>query len=316
MWIRFETASEGLRALGAISRIGRTEDASFSSDSEFHEAATYSRDLWSLETEDIEMAPPLPEKTPPASPLVSAVAPRSPSPPAGPLVSAAEVPPPAPVATATPPAPVAAAAPSAPVTTAMNSGPPQAPRAPRAMLRGAESFLAKLSLEKRLTDPPPAPLADRLSDPPYSPLPPPTSLAQRMACSAPPLASRISEPEEPPPKRQKRAAVQTPTASSSASASPSPAASPSKRKRRGVRAGRLVKEQQAARKKRREEAEALAAQAEATGDTSLLSWIPTLAVVAEEEAREMEEIDGAAGWSHEGDDDDDIAPIAGPSRLH
>ncbi|KAJ6600050.1 hypothetical protein DFH09DRAFT_1303404 [Mycena vulgaris] len=96
MWIRFETASEGLRALGAISRIGRTEDASFSSDSEFHEAATYSRDLWSLETEDIEMAPPLPEKTPPASPLVSAVAPRSPSPPAGPLVSAAEVPPPAP----------------------------------------------------------------------------------------------------------------------------------------------------------------------------------------------------------------------------
>ncbi|KAJ6533914.1 hypothetical protein DFH09DRAFT_1325567 [Mycena vulgaris] len=307
MWIRFETASEGLRALSVRARIGCTEDASFSSDSEFHEAATYSRDLWSLETEDVEMTPPLPEKTPPVSPLVSAVVPRSPSPPAGPLVSASEVPPPAPIATATPPAPVA---------TAMSSGPSQAPQAPRAMLRSTESFLAKLSLEKQLTDPPLAPLADRLSDPPFSPLPPLTSLAQRMVCSAPPLASRISEPEEPPPKRQKMAAGQTPTTSSSTSSSPSPAASPSKCKQCGVCAGRLVKEQRAAREKRREEAEALAAQPEAAGDSSLLSWIPTLAVVAEEEAREMEEIDGTAGWSHEGDDDDDIAPIAGPSRLH
>ncbi|KAJ6600051.1 hypothetical protein DFH09DRAFT_1303405 [Mycena vulgaris] len=164
------------------------------------------------------------------------------------------------------------------------------------MLRGAESFLAKLSLEKRLTDPPPAPLADRLSDPPYSPLPPPTSLAQRMACSAPPLASRISEPEEPPPKRQKRAAVQSRL--------------PPPRPRPAFACGIAVQAQAARGRRRR-----LSQRKRRQRVTSLLSWIPTLAV-AEEEAREMEEIDGAAGWSHEGDDDDDIAPIAGPSRLH
>ncbi|KAJ6597764.1 hypothetical protein DFH09DRAFT_1071732 [Mycena vulgaris] len=287
MWIRFETASEGLRALGAISRIGRTEDASFSSDGEFHEAATYSRDLWSLETEDSSWERPLHRCE------LGVIA--SPADPAYPASSASAV------------SPTSDACPASAVNPASSMGHAKRRRV----------LLVETTLEDHLSDAPPVPLTslaqrllsklsleDRLSDAPPVPL--------RLSCSAPPLASRISEAEEPPSKRQKLAAMTSPAPP--VAPSPSPSASPSKRKRRGNRAGRLVKEQRATCEKHKAEAEALAAQAEATGDSTLLEWIPTLAVVAEEEAREMEEIDGAAGWSHEGDDDDD-PPIAGPSRL-
>ncbi|KAJ6459825.1 hypothetical protein DFH09DRAFT_1115028 [Mycena vulgaris] len=343
MWIHFETASEGLRALGAAARLGQSEAAYFSSDSEFLDAATYSRDQWTLESEDVEMGPLPPTRASvtslPEPPLPCEAAPTTP---AAPVAYAATATPAASSASTSPAAhaaPVVAIAtpspgPSTPTAPAALRRPVRAPpRAPRAMRMETTSSVAKLLLEERLSEPV-APLlaerlsnpattalASRLSDPPTpSPLPPP--LAQRMADSAPPLINRISGPEvEPPLKRQKLAASPTPPASSSASASSSvvpsasPSAAPSKRKRRGVRAGHLVKEQQVAREKRRVEAEALAAQAEATGDTSLLDWIPMLAVVAEEEALELGGIDGTAGWLHEGDDDDDDAPIAGPSRL-
>ncbi|KAJ6480646.1 hypothetical protein DFH09DRAFT_1107809 [Mycena vulgaris] len=316
MWVRFETASEGLRALGAAARLGQSEAAYFSSDSEFHDAATYSRDQWTLESEDVEMAPPPPAAasgtTSPGPSLLHEATPATPAttavPSDSPIVAVAT----AAAETSPSPAPTASTTPAA-----SRESVREPPRALRAMMREAASSMVKPSLEERLLDSAvtaPTPLADRLSDPPASLAPPlPTPLAQRLARSAPPLASRLSEPEEEPPsKRQKLAA--DPTLIAPSSASPSPSTPPSKRKRRGTRAGRLVKEQRAAREKCKAEAEALAAQAEATGDTSLLAWIPTLAVVAEEEAREMGEIDGTAGWSHEGDDDDDDAPIAGPFR--
>ncbi|KAJ6493858.1 hypothetical protein DFH09DRAFT_1104319 [Mycena vulgaris] len=249
MWIRFETASEGLRALGAISRIGRTEDASFSSDGEFHEAATYSHDLWSLETKDVEMRPPSPKREPPTTPLTPTIVPSLPSPPLV-LLPASAV------------SPTSDAHPTRMHTPHVLS----TPRAPRAMLKDTES-LSKLSLEDRLSDAPSVPL---------------TSLAQRLSCSTPPLASQISDAEkEPPSKRQKLAAMTSPAPP--VTPWPSPSTSPSKRKWRGTRVRRLVKEQQAMREKRKAEAEALAAQAEATGDSTLLEWIPTLVVVAEEE---------------------------------
>ncbi|KAJ6591767.1 hypothetical protein DFH09DRAFT_1306476 [Mycena vulgaris] len=329
MWVRFETASEGLRALGAAARIGQSEAAYFSSDGEFHDVATYSRDQWSLETEDVEMAPPVPEAAELVLPAVLPVPPTpipsapTSSPPLAPTLPPppASKPPLPPSVTSTttpslqPPSPEASTAvsvsclPSADPSTVCtaDAGPP---RAPRAMRREAESSLSKLSLGDRLSDPALTPLAQRLSDP-RPPFPPP-SLAQRMADSAPSLAARMSSPgEEPPPKCQRTVAV----TGEPLSMAPTTPASPSKRKRRGTRAGRIVKEQKVAWEKRKAEAVALAAQAEATGDSSLLSWIPTLVIVADEEAREMEELDGMAGWSHEGDDDDDDLPIAGPSRL-
>ncbi|KAJ6570593.1 hypothetical protein DFH09DRAFT_1313193 [Mycena vulgaris] len=319
MWVRFETASEGLHALGAAAQIRRSEAAYFSSDGEFHDAATYSRDQWSLETEDVEMAPPAPEVAEVALPVASP----SPIPsisafPSLPAPTPLFPPPTTPTAASTsqlpvPEASTAASAPCLPpaVLSAIGTADTDPPRAPRAMLREAESSLSRLSLEDRLSDPVATPLAQRLSDP--LPRPPPPSLTQRMASSAPSLATRMSSPgEEPPSKRQCTAAV---TGAEPIPVTPATPPPPSKRKRHGTRADRLVKEQKAAREKRKAEAEALAAQAEATGDSSLLSWIPTLVIVTDEEVREMEELDGTAGWSHEGDDDDDDLPIAGPSRL-
>ncbi|KAJ7081646.1 hypothetical protein B0H15DRAFT_953004 [Mycena belliarum] len=209
------------------------------------------------------------------------------------------------------------------------------PREPRAMRSGLSvPSAARPTLSARLTDPGPLPcdlaaewrvprpLVNRLSS--ATPLRdrlsarsgPPPPLVQRLADSAPPLASRLldrlpqsffdrlANASEPPVKR-----VPSPT--------DDVLGEPPKKRRRGRRSGHRVHEQDALRAQRQ-------AEAEATGDQSLIDLAHTVEMVAEEEVEEGEIEDAieaslggeevAESWAMDVDDED-IAPVAGPSRL-
>ncbi|KAJ7094758.1 hypothetical protein B0H15DRAFT_947146 [Mycena belliarum] len=349
MWVRFESITEARRAFGALIQMNGELAGSYEPDGAFHDAYTYSRDRWTVQTTDnlvaenppvapmeVNLAPPavsvasaigagvpargsserflaaqLPTPAPPADPSTAASSRSSTSAPTAgpPLSSPAQVTEPPFALRATATGRVDERPSAASPSTAPPAAPRSTPLAPRSMIATERAF-RRLTLSERLADTSTPTQASEL------PSSRGVSLAERLTT---PLADHLSDPV---PLAQRLGPLkESATTDRALPAAPKRARAPAseasdepparKKVRRGKRAGRQTREQEEIRARFRAEAEAMVQRADETNDPELLAWVPTLELAAE---MEVDEEEARALWLAAEDDDMDISPaVAGPS---